>query len=81
MELSNTSCYTLLYRKGVLAPDGSYSESYNPSLWGKFFGQGGYQTCHRVTAGSERDRGRWDIAGTLEGVKNLLPDSMAVKSS
>jgi hypothetical protein len=55
-----------------LAPDGSYSESYDASFGGQFFDQGGYQTGHWVGAGSERSRGRWHIAGTLKRGKIFI---------
>jgi hypothetical protein len=50
----------------VLAPDGSYSDSYDSSYGGQFVDQGGFQTGHWVGAGSERGKGRWQISGTLK---------------
>jgi len=50
----------------ILAPDGSYSDSYDASYGGQFFDQGGYQTGHWGGTGSERGRGRWRITGTLK---------------
>jgi hypothetical protein len=49
-----------------LAPDGSYSDSYDSSYGGQFFDQGGYQTGNWVGAGSERGKGHWQITGTLK---------------
>ena len=50
----------------VLAPDGSYSDSYDSSYGGQFVDQGGFQTGHWVGAGSDRGKGRWQISGTLK---------------
>jgi hypothetical protein len=55
-----------------LVPDGSYSESYDASFGGQFFDQGGHQTGHWVSAGSQRGKGRWHITGTLKHGKIFI---------
>jgi hypothetical protein len=49
-----------------LKPDGTYEESYEAGYGGQFQDQGGYQTGHWGTTGTDQGQGRWTIQGTLK---------------
>jgi len=49
-----------------LKPDGTYEESYEAGYGGQFHDQGGYQTGHWGSTGTDQGQGRWTIQGTLK---------------
>lgn len=58
-----------------LKPNGTYAEAYEAGYGGQFQDQGGYQTGHWGSTGTDQGQGRWTIQGTLKRGTLTLIDS------